>query len=172
MSKKLLSSFTIAAAIAVGFALPSYATDPSLDVLTDLHHANQMEIQMGKLAQKQGHSDAVKKFGDTLVKDHSDADKKVVDLAKSQNVKLPDDDMAKMPMGDDEKKTVASLKQKHGPAFDRAFAQAMVDDHKKDIGKLEAAQPKVAGTPTGDLVATLLPVIKNHEQIAESLLNK
>src|SRR5215213_1268077 len=55
--------------------------DPA-DVLSKLHHANQMEIEAGKLAQEKGSSKAVKAYGKTLVRDHSAADKKVLATAK------------------------------------------------------------------------------------------
>jgi putative membrane protein len=52
------------------------------DVLAKLHASNQKEIAMGKLAEKNGTSKDVIKYGKMLVKDHSAADKKVVALAK------------------------------------------------------------------------------------------
>ena len=136
-------------------------------VLNDLHHANQMEIDMGKMAQSRGSSDGVKKFGDTLVKDHTDADKKVADLASSQNVTLEDP----MMMTDKERKIQRKLESLNGSDFDRAFAKDMVDDHEKDIAMLKAAQPKIQGTPTGELVAQLLPVLESHRDSAKGLVS-
>ena len=140
-------------------------TESQAKVLNDLHHSNQMEIQMGQLAQKNGSSDAIKKFGDTLVADHTDMDQKVTDVAKSQGVTLTDMTMSK------EDRTMTHLTSLQGSEFDRAFAQAMVDGHRKDIKKLQAAQPKIVGTPTGDLVTTSLPIIQKHEQIASDFLS-
>ena len=54
------------------------------EVLSKLHHSNQMEVAAGKLAQEKGQSKDVKAFGKTLVTDHSAADKKVMALAKEE----------------------------------------------------------------------------------------
>lgn len=61
-------------------------TDTQL--LTDLHVVNQMEIQMGQLAKSNGSSKKVKDCGDMLIKDHTKADKQVMDLAKTMKVDL------------------------------------------------------------------------------------
>ena len=173
MSKRnLIPAIVMAVVGVVLMRLQAADTAPApnqeaVKVLSDLHHANQMEVEMGKLAEKRGSADAVKKFGDTLVSDHSDADKKVTELAKNQNIKLPAENM---PMGN-EKKMTAHLKSLQGKDFDRAFAQAMVDDHRKDISTLQSAQSKLTGTPTGDLVTELLPTLEKHEQIAMDLVN-
>src|SRR5882672_2708862 len=57
-------------------------------VLGKLHHSNQKEISMGKLAQKSGRTREVKAFGLALVNDHTAADHKVVALAKQEKVNL------------------------------------------------------------------------------------
>src|SRR5262245_6521019 len=67
------------------------ATADDNAVLVDLHKTNLHEIAMGKMAQDQGKSDAVKEFGKTLEKDHKEADKKVQDVATSVGVKLPEE---------------------------------------------------------------------------------
>jgi hypothetical protein len=62
------------------------------------------------------------------------------------------------------------LKTLQGKDFDLAFAQAMEKGHADSIQKLQTAQPKLAGTPTGDLVAALLPVIEKHEKTASDIV--
>src|SRR4051812_8806786 len=47
-----------------------------------LHDANQMEIQMGRLAQEKGASRLVKNFGRQLVADHTAADKRLDDYLR------------------------------------------------------------------------------------------
>src|SRR5688500_5032457 len=58
------------------------------DLLSDLHHANQMEIQMGKMAKEKGTSEQVRQYGDRLIQDHELADQKVQDLARKDGVTL------------------------------------------------------------------------------------
>src|SRR5689334_10444416 len=58
------------------------------DVLNDLHEANQTEIHMGQLAEQKGASQDARNYGKTLVADHQDSDKQVVDLAAKQGISL------------------------------------------------------------------------------------
>src|SRR5689334_6150049 len=67
------------------------ASMQTAEVLSKLHHSNQMEVAAGKLAQEKAQSKDVKNFGKTLVTDHSAADKKVMALAKSEKIDLPAD---------------------------------------------------------------------------------
>jgi putative membrane protein len=57
-------------------------------LLNKLHHVNAMEIEVGQLAQTHARSAKVKQFGETLVKDHTKADKDVMDFAKNNNIVL------------------------------------------------------------------------------------
>lgn len=57
-------------------------------VLGFLHHVNKGEIEMAKLAKDNASSDQVKKFADTLIKDHQNVDDQVVAFAKTHNVDL------------------------------------------------------------------------------------
>jgi len=53
-----------------------------------LHHVNKGEIEMAKLAKDNASSDQAKKFADTMIKDHQNADDQVVAFAKAHNVDL------------------------------------------------------------------------------------
>lgn len=51
-------------------------------VLMKMHHTNQLEIRVGRLAQRNGSSAKVKAFGSRLARDHAASDQKVMALAK------------------------------------------------------------------------------------------
>src|SRR4051812_35543012 len=111
-------------------AAPAWADDAPApaEVLSKLHQSNVKEVEMGKLAQKNGQSKEVKEFGKTLVTDHSAADKKVKALAKKEKVELTDEKPA-MDHGD-----------LTGADFDKKFAQSMLDDHEKDVAEVKKAR--------------------------------
>ena len=133
------------------------------DVLTKLHHSNQMEIEAGKLAQEKGTSKGVKAFGKMLVKDHTAADKKVVALAKQLKVDLPGH---AAPMKHEKLEQVKSLT---GAEFDKAFASAMVDDHKKDVEEASDARDKTSNPKLKRLLTELVPKLEKHRATAEKL---
>jgi len=129
------------------------------DVLAKLHESNQKEIAMGKLAQKNGQSKDVIKFGKMLVKDHSAADKKVTALAKKEKVELPSppaashDDMAK------------------GSDFDSKFAKDMLEDHKKDVAEATAARDNTKDEPLKKLLTELVPTLQKHQDTAQHIVD-
>jgi putative membrane protein len=62
-------------------------------LINKLHKVNQMEIEVGNLAQTHAKSPKVKQFGETIVKDHTKADKELMDLAKAEGITLAESGM-------------------------------------------------------------------------------
>jgi putative membrane protein len=153
-------------------AAAAFADDQAAKVLSDLHHANQMEIHMGMMAQEKSQSADMKAYGDTLVKDHKDADDQVLSLAKKDGISLetPSDEglMAKHDASKGQK-TMAALSAKSGADFDKEFAKTMVEDHKKDIAKLQKADGALTQADVKQLVEKLLPTLQAHLATAEKL---
>jgi putative membrane protein len=86
-----LSSLTV---LALFIAAPAFAADnPSQAFLKKAIEGNYAEVQMGKLAQQNSQNDNVKQFGQMLSDDHSAANEKALDAAKSMNVTPPDGPM-------------------------------------------------------------------------------
>ncbi|HEX2660997.1 MAG TPA: DUF4142 domain-containing protein [Polyangia bacterium] len=129
------------------------------DVLAKLHESNQKEIAMGKVAQKNGQSKDVIKYGKTLVKDHSAADKKVIALAKKEKLELPTPPEAKH---DDMGK---------GADFDSKFAKDMLEDHKKDVAEVTEARDKTQDEQLKKLLSDLLPTLQKHQDTAQHLVD-
>jgi putative membrane protein len=145
----------------LGGAARAADSPSSADVLGKLHHSNEKEIAMGKLAEKNGQSKDVKGFGKTLVHDHTAADRKVAALAKAEKVELKTDDMS----GED----MSSLGS--GADFDAKFAQAMLDDHKKDLSEVTEARDGTSDPKLKKLLTGLVPVLQKHEDTAQKIVN-
>ncbi|NMO21547.1 DUF4142 domain-containing protein [Pyxidicoccus fallax] len=146
------------------------------DFLATLHHANQMEVQLGQLAQQKGVSKGVKDFGAKLVKDHQAADQKLMTYAQKKNMTLGEpkaDDDFKKTMKNADDAAMAKLQSLQGPAFDRAFLAHMVGDHDTDIAKVMAAQQQFASnTELKGQLDSLLPTLKQHRDQAHRLLGQ
>jgi putative membrane protein len=134
----------------------------SKDFITKAIQGNLAEISVGQLAQQKGGSDAVKKFGEMLVSDHTKANTDATNVAKSLGVTVP------TAPSDDEKKTHDKLAGENGATFDSDFASAMVSDHKKDVAEYQdiADHNKDAA---GDYASKTLPALKKHLETAQSL---
>jgi putative membrane protein len=148
-----LSVFVFAPGVALAADPPAPA-----EVLSKLHESNLKEVEMGKLAQKQGQSKDVKAFGKTLVQDHTSADKKVKALAKQEKAQL----------------TAEAPAMKHddlgtGAEFDSKFAKSMLEDHKKDIEEVKTARDATNDPKLKTLLDELLPTLEKHRDTAQKL---
>jgi putative membrane protein len=160
-SRKFLG-IAIAAALFGGLSAADAADKASEKFLKEAVEGNLAEVQVGQLAQQKGQSDGVKKFGEQLQKDHSAANEKVTALANKLGVTPPTEPSKK------HKAIHDRLAKLSGPAFDKAFAQAMVADHKEDIRVFEK-QAKKKNDPTADLANEILPDLRKHLEMAQSL---
>lgn len=152
--------------------------DPSakdVESLAKLHHDNEMEIQMGKLAKKNGQAKQVKAFGDMLIRDHSLADKQVVALAKKQKLDLtlpaPKDEAEQADL-QAKMDAMKRLETVTGDEFDREFAKMMVEDHRKAVAMLEGTLTSTQNEKVRTLIQKVLPVIKEHLRVAEGINDK
>src|SRR5439155_13209315 len=94
----------------------------------DAAQGGMAEVELGKLAADKASNDDVKKFGQRMADDHGKANDELKTLAANKNITLPTDLDAR------DKALRDRLSKLSGPAFDRAYMQAMVNDHVKDVG--------------------------------------
>jgi len=123
---------------------------------------NLAEVAMGQLAQKQGESADVKSFGQQLVTDHSAANQKAMSLASGMGMTPPTEPNKK------HQSEAAKMAKMSGAAFDRAFAQHMVADHKMEIAAHKRAT-KMKNEAVASYATESLPVLEQHLQTAQSL---
>jgi len=141
------------------------ATVSTEDVLNELHRSNVNEIAMGKLAEKDGQSKEVKSYGQTLVRDHQAADKKVMALAAEEKLVLKD----VPPMKHDTNDGMGGIPA--GPGFDAKFAREMLEDHRRDIAAITRARDDTSDAKLKKLLKELLPTLEKHEQTAQKILD-
>jgi putative membrane protein len=153
-------------------AKPAKLTASELQVLAHFHAVNLMEIDLGKAAQRLAKTDGVKQYGKMLVTDHTDADKKLVALAKKRGQMIP----AEKPTTDTEKQDqkdakagAMKLKKLKGAEFDTAFLTAMVDGHEKELAKCDAKASEVQDTELGDMLRAMKPTLQMHADHAREL---
>jgi putative membrane protein len=122
-----------------------------------------MEVMLGKLAQQNGSSVAVKSFGQRMVTDHTKANKDLDQTAKSLGLTLN-----WRPTGAD-RATVARLAKLHGAAFDKAYTADMVRDHTKDVADFQKEATRGKTPEIKAFAQRTLPTLKSHLQMAQSM---
>ncbi|QSQ11885.1 DUF4142 domain-containing protein [Myxococcus landrumensis] len=141
-----------------------------------LHHGNQMEIQMGQLAQKNGASQDVKDFGARMEREHGKADQKLLTYAKSKGFQLGEPQattpLAKA-MGNTEHALMEELQLRRGPTFDRGYLAVMVGDHDSDIAMVMAGQQQFShNTELKGMLDETLTMMRQHRQSAYKMLGQ
>ncbi|MBI4346227.1 MAG: DUF4142 domain-containing protein [Elusimicrobia bacterium] len=153
------------AALLLPVAVPAASQPAGVDArefLRSLHAVNELEIRVGRLALEKGRSGAVRRYGRVLARDHRAANARVLELARRLRI-----DVTGAAPHPAEAGTLARL-EGAGEEFDPAFLDAMHEGHQEAIALLEAARGS-GSPPLRDLVAKLLPILRQHDQLALNL---
>ena len=137
--------------------------EKDLEFLTEAASAGLMEVELGKLAQQKPSSHAVKDYGRMMETHHSDANTKLKAVTQKLGVPVPSR------MKAEHQENIDDLSKKSGEEFDKAYMDMMVKDHKEDINKFEDAQEDISDATIKQWVSSTLPVLKKHQQQAESI---
>ena len=133
--------------------------------LNEIHHLNQKEIETAKLVQKKAQSPQLKEYAQTILRDHQQADSKLMDLAKSQNIEL-----SKYEAAGFEKSTRQALEKMSGMEFDRSFVEMAKMDHKQNLQEVKTTTDTIQNTQIQQyLTSELMPALEKHQQSANSL---
>jgi putative membrane protein len=130
-----------------------------------LHDANQMEIQMGRLAQERGASRDVKNYGKRLVADHTAADKKLDDYLRRRGTKVGE--LGTTSAADPDHELLAT---KVGAEFDRAFGLQLVADHTKTIEMLHSARIATYDDDLRELYDKMIETQEAHKRAAQDVV--
>jgi putative membrane protein len=121
----------------------------------------QAEVEFGRLAQKKGSADAVKKFGERMVDDHSKAGERLAGLARGLNPNIPKE-------LDPEHRTVREqLTKTSGKDFDIAYLTTQIEDHQRTANLLMWEISMGQNEALKKFAAEQLPVVLDHLEMAK-----
>ena len=143
-----------------------------LQVMAQMHAVDKMEIDMGKAAQMKGSTQAVKAYGQLLVRDHQSADKDMLAFAKKNKSTIPmykpTDEADQKDMKDD-KDMAAHIKTLKGADFDKEFLSMMVAGHEKVLAKVDSAMGSVQNDELKTMLGNIKPTLQKHADQARDL---
>jgi len=119
------------------------------------------EVELGQLAADKGSTDEVKKFGQRMVTDHTKAGEELKALAQQKSITLPTEIDAK------DKATHDRLAKLSGPAFDRAYMQHMITDHRAVVAEFKKESMSAKDPDVKAWAAKTLPTIEEHLKLAQ-----
>ncbi|HEY2342627.1 MAG TPA: DUF4142 domain-containing protein [Chthoniobacteraceae bacterium] len=165
---QLVTSFAAACSMlfAGGAALAADLSRSDASFIKSAYQDGLGEVKLGEMGQSKTANADVKAFASQMVTDHTAANTELKGLADSKKVDLPSDPTLV------EQGKEKLLDAKTGADFDKAFADKMVSDHKSAVSAFEKAASEAKDTDVKNLAAKILPTLKSHLSMAESLKNK
>jgi len=138
-------------------------TDEQIALVTN--DANSAEIEQGKLAEQKAKDARVKRFASKMVKHHTEA--------KDKQAKLEIKTAASPLSAEMEKNagtTLANLKALSGAAFDTAYMNAQVDEHKKVLDTIDSTLlPSVKSADLKTYLGDIRPTVEHHLKDAQNI---
>ena len=124
------------------------------------------EVEFGRLAADKASDPAVKQFGERMVRDHSDANKKLMDVAQSKGVSAPPT------LTSSDQRMLDKLAKMSGDKFDRAYMDDMVKDHKKDVKDFRKEAKSGKEAEVKKFAEDTLPLLEEHLKLAQDTQSK
>jgi putative membrane protein len=141
--------------------LPSTSRPADQSFVTKAAKGGMAEVELGKLAVEKATDAEVKQFGQRMIDDHTKAGDELKALAEKKNITLPTAPDAK------DEAVQSRLGKLSGEAFDRAYMQAMVSDHRADVKEFQAEAKSGKDPDVKEWAAKTLPTLEAHLKQAE-----
>jgi putative membrane protein len=142
------------------------STTDDYNFMTKAAQGGMAEVELGKLAVSKAQNAEVKKFAQKMIEDHTNANTELKSLATKKGVTLPAEVNA------EQKATMDKLKALSGAEFDKAYVQAMVDDHKKTVDLFQTESTGGTDNDTKAFASKTLPHLKEHLELIQGIQGK
>lgn len=155
------------------------------------------EVYLGRLALQKSQNPAVRRFAETMIHDHSQANQHLARLAASEGLGVPPNSltnsfasagltnllagqavnakaatelsMPPMTQTNAEVQAVQQLEAVSGPEFDKAYADTMVRDHQEDIAYFQVASQNLQDPKLRSYAKKTLQTLRKHYEMAQKL---
>ncbi len=158
------------------------------DFAWDASLINLKEIRLGEAAQTNSQNPDVQEFGRHMVRDHTRLNDRLVKIAQTEGLPLPDTNTFYVPVTAPENKpatellpetpqqrlldaqlAVQDLASRTGPDFDQAYADAMVNGHQKALEKFQNAVTTLQDEQLKKYAGRGVRTIRMHYEMAQKL---
>ncbi|HEY7187023.1 MAG TPA: DUF4142 domain-containing protein [Vicinamibacterales bacterium] len=121
------------------------------------------EVQVTELAQQKATSSDVKQLASRLHTDHMKANDELKKIASEKGWTLPTEPTA------DQKAKKEKLEKLSGNAFDKAFVDMMVTNHKANIPNFERVASHGSDPDLKQFASSTVPTLKEHLEMAQKV---
>lgn len=116
------------------------------------------EVELAKLAKARAANAEVKKFAQRMVRDHSKANKELMEIAAEQNIALPSS-----PDGH-HKQMISELQGLSGEEFDRRYIEMELADHEQQIKMCQHEASSGHDAALKSYAEKQVPILQHHLQ--------
>jgi putative membrane protein len=163
----LIFGLGIALALSTSFAADKEKSDnpPSADAvfINAAADAGMAEVELGKLAEKNGQRKDVKTFGSQMVKDNGKANENLKRVAAKMKATVPEKVRPKRQF------KIDKMSKLSGAAFDTAYIITMFQNHEKTVAGFEKARGEVSNADLKKFIDDTLPMRKAHLEMAKKM---
>ena len=145
-------------------------TDPEIAYIAVT--ANQIDINVAKIAKEKSKNADVLKFADMMITDHQSVIDQATALCKKLGI-TPMDNATSKKLNSDAEATMKTLRGKSGMDFDKAYINHEVDSHKAVINMVDNTLiPQTQNAELKALLVKVSPILKTHLEHAQMLQKK
>ena len=125
--------------------------------------SNMAEIALSQLALRRATSNEVKQYAQRMIRDHSQANARLAQLARQKRVTLPTQLDAK------HQAIRAQLEQLSGERFDQEYMMAMENDHAQATALFQNGARQAQDRDVKAFASTTLPKVQGHLQMVRTM---
>jgi putative membrane protein len=122
------------------------------------------EVQLATNVSNRAQTQEVRSFAQRMITDHNRSNQELTALAAQKRIDPPAD------LDPKHKELDTRLASLTGPELDRAYMQAMVEDHATAVAAFESAAAQVTDPDLKAFAAKTLPVLHDHHRQAQEIL--
>src|SRR5258706_10899167 len=141
-------------------------SDADAEWAVEVANANMTEVELSKLALDKATSQRLKDFANMMVTDHTKAGDQLKQLAATKNIALPAN------LSDASQKKLDDLNKKTGSAFDKAYKDDMLSDHKGAVDKFQKGSNDLKDADLKNFATQTLPTIQMHLDSIKAIAGK
>ena len=142
---------------------PAALVKQDRDFIEEAAQGGLFEVRAGQLAQQKAMADEVKQFGKRMVDDHTAVNGRLQQLAQQKGLNVPQQ------LDKKHQDRIDSLAKKTGGDFDKAYVDAMVDDHKGDVDAFDRMSKDAKDADLKAFAASTLPTLRDHLTSIQSI---
>lgn len=169
--KKYLLIVMLSAGVTGMFAFRSenvavFQDNPDMMFVRNAAEGGMLEVRLGELAVKNGTTQKVKDYGNTMITDHTKVNEELMALVKKKKMQIP----KKLSAAKQQK--VDSLAAMQGEQFDMLYMNMMIASHEETIALFEKEGTGGNDAELKNWADSKLPALKHHLEMAQMLSNK